>query len=109
MIKVIIVLAILAGIGLPIVIYKRNRDLKELLVSLLMLVGIVSLLIIGNVMRAVLPMYLTHISALVLAYISYIIYLVKDKFYWYIYILPFATFIFYIILAFVGNRHVSMF
>jgi hypothetical protein len=107
--KVIAIIAILIGIGLPILIYKRNRELKELLISFLLLGGIVALLIVGNVTRAVLPIYLTHIVTIILAYISYIIYIVKNRLYWYIYFLPLANLIFYVILAFVGNRHISWF
>jgi hypothetical protein len=107
--KIIIVLAILIGIGLPILIYKRDKELGNLLISLLLLSGIVSLLIIGNVMRSLLPLFIAHFIALIISYISYIIYLIRDKFYWHIYILPFATLALYIILAFVGNRHISGF
>ena len=107
--KIIIVLAILIGIVLPILIYKRDKELGNLLISLLLLSGIVSLLIIGNVMRSLLPLFIAHFIALIISYISYIIYLIRDKFYWHIYILPFATLALYIILAFVGNRHISGF
>ena len=107
--KIIIILAILIGIGLPILFYKRDKELKNLFISLLLLAGIVSLLIVGNVMRSLLPLYIAHFIALVISYISYIVYLVRDKFYWHIYILPFATLALYVILAFVGNRHISGF
>ena len=107
--KIIIIIAILIGIGLPILNYKRDKNLKNLFVSLLLLGGIVSLLIVGNVMRSVLPFLLAHIIALVISYISYIIYLIRDKFYWHIYFLPFATLALYILVAFIGNRHISWF
>ena len=107
--KLIIILAILIGIVAPILIYKKDRELKTLLISLLLLFGIVFLGIIGTVMRSLMPLYLLHIVALLFAYISYLIYLIKDRFYWYIYLLPFGTLLFYILLAFIGNRHVSGF
>jgi|AAUQ01.1.fsa_nt_gi hypothetical protein len=107
--KVIVVIAILIGIGLPILIYKKNKELKELLISFVLLGGIVGLLIVGNVTRAVLPIYLTHIVTIIFAYISYIIYLFRSKFYWYLYFLPLANLIFYVFLSFVGNRHISWF
>ncbi|HHD80537.1 MAG TPA: hypothetical protein ENK99_02875 [Campylobacterales bacterium] len=107
--KVIIVLAILIGIALPILFYKRDKDLKNLFISLLLLSGIVSLLIIGNIMRSLAPLFIAHFIALIISYGSYIVYLIRDKFYWHIYILPFATLALYVILAFVGNRHISGF
>ncbi|NOZ91597.1 MAG: hypothetical protein GXO60_09965 [Epsilonproteobacteria bacterium] len=107
--KTVIIIAILIGVGLPILNYKRDRDLKELFISLLLLGGIVSLIIVGNVMRSVLPFFLAHIIALVLAYGSYILYLIRDKLYWYIYLLPFTTLGLYVIVAFIGNRHISWF
>ena len=107
--KIIIIVAILSGIGLPILNYKRDKKLKNLLISFLLLGGIISLVIVGNVMRFVLPFFLAHTIALIFAYGSYIFYLIRDKFYWHIYLLPFATLVLYIIVAFVGNRHISAF
>jgi len=107
--KTVIIIAILIGIGLPILNYKRDKELKNLLISFLLLGGIISLIIVGNVMRSILPFFLAHIIALILAYGSYILYLIKGRLYWYIYLLPFSTLALYIIIAFIGNRHISWF
>jgi len=107
--KIIIVLAILIGIVVPILIYKRDKELKTLFISLLLLFGILFLSITGTVMRSLLPLYMLHIVSLIFAYISYMIYILRDKFYWYIYFIPFSTLLLYILLAFIGNRHISGF
>jgi predicted membrane channel-forming protein YqfA (hemolysin III family) len=107
--KTVIILSILIGIVSPIVIYKRKRDLKQLFTTLFLLSALVALWNIGTVMRSLPTLHFIHLGALVLSYISYIVYILIGRLYWYIYFLPFGTLLLYIFLAFIGNRHISGF
>jgi len=104
--KFIIIIAILLSIGLTILTYKRKSDLKKLLLSFTLLATIISLGIVGNMMRSITPLFLTHMVAILMAYGGLIIYILRDKFYWYLSILPFATLGFYLLLSWLGNEHI---
>ncbi len=93
----------------PISLYYKRRDKKELIISFLLLAGIIISAIIGRTFKFLTPLILIHIIAILISYISYLIYIIRGKFYWYIYILPFITLLSYILIAFLGNRHISGF
>jgi cytochrome bd-type quinol oxidase subunit 2 len=106
--KVIIVLSILLSIGLIFLMYKRENNLKKMFISSALLVALVSLGIVGTVMRYLMPLYLTHIVALIFAYGGLIIYILRDRFYWYLALFPVATLALYVFLAWVGNEHIVL-
>jgi len=103
---IIFSIAILFSIGLILVMYKREDDLSKLLLSSTLLIALISLGVVGNVMRSLMPLFVTHIVALGVAYVGLILYILRDKFYWYLSILPLATLLFYVLLAWIGNRHI---
>ena len=86
--KVLIVIAILATFGLIFLLYSRNRDLKKLLVALGSLVLIISLGIMGNLTRQVIPLFLLHIVLTVVAWGGLLYYLFRDRYYWWIIVSP---------------------
>ncbi len=102
-------LYIIIGLLAPISLYYKRRDKKELIISSFLLASIIILAIIGRSFRFITPLFLIHITALIISYISYIIYIIKGKLYWYLYILPFITLLSYILIAFFGNRHIPEF
>ena len=105
--KAIIILAILStSIGLIFLMYKREDNLKKLLISSALLIGLIFLGIIGNVMHSLVPLFLIHIVALLIGYVGLIIYILRDRFYWYITFLPVGTLALYILLAWIGNEHI---
>ena len=104
--KAILVLAILLAIGLIYLIYKKEANLQKMLLSFTFLALIISLGIVGNMMRSIMPLFLTHITALILAYGGLIFYVVRDKFYWYLALLPVATLSLYLLLSWLGNEHI---
>jgi len=57
--------------------------------------------------RFLTPYLILHTVATAIGYGAYIFYLLKNRLYWYIYLLPLFTLMFYILLAFIGNRHIS--
>ncbi len=103
--KSIIILAILFAIGIIVFFYKRENNTQKMLLSFGFLVGIITWGIIGNTLHSIVPLFLAHITALIISYGGLLIYIFRDKFYWYIALLPMATLSLYLLLAFVGNRH----
>ncbi|MCK5853700.1 MAG: hypothetical protein KAG56_00675 [Sulfurovaceae bacterium] len=104
--KAILVLAILLAIGLIYLTYKKEANLQKMLLSFAFLTLIIFLGIIGNMMRSITPLFLTHLTALLLAYGGLIFYVLRNKFYWYLGILPVATLALYLLLSWLGNEHI---
>lgn len=103
--KAIIVIAILSAIVPIVLFYKRDRDITKLFISAALLGGIISTAIVGNMMRSIAPLFLTHIVAVIFAYGGLIIYILRGRAYWYIWILPILTILLYLLLAWLGNEH----
>ena len=103
--KAIVVIAILFAIGLIALLYKRNHNIKKLLISSAILGFIITTAILGNIMRSVMPLFLTHIVAIIIAYGGLILYIVRGKNYWYAWLLPLFTLLFYLLLAYIENEH----
>ncbi|NEW59812.1 hypothetical protein GSY74_00830 [Sulfurovum sp. bin170] len=106
--KTIIVFALLFSIGLIFLMYKREGNLKKMLLSVLLLAGLISLGVVGNVMRSLMPLFLAHIMALIVAYGGLIIYILRDRLYWYLGLIPVATLALYVLLAWIGNEHIAL-
>ncbi len=104
--KTIIVLAILLGIGLIILRYKGEQDPKKMVFSSILLIMLIALGIVGNMMRSVAPLFLTHMVAVVASYIGLLIYIFKDRIYWYLSLAPVVTLLFYLLLSWLGNEHI---
>jgi hypothetical protein len=104
--KAIIILVILSSIGLIFLMYKREDNLKKLLISSTLLIGLIFLGVVGNVMHSLQLLFLIHIVALLIGYSGLIIYILRDRFYWYITLLPMGTLALYILLAWIGNEHI---
>ena len=105
--KALIVIAILLAIGLIVMMYKREQDSQKMILSFVVLLAIVGLAVVGNVMRSVMPLFLAHLIALIIAYVGLLYYVVKDRTQWILWLLPLSTVILYVVVAWVGNRHLS--
>ena len=103
--KSILILALFLAIGLIFFFYKQQKDVKKMLLSSAFLAGIITWGVIGNTLHSILPIFLAHIMALIASYMALLVYLFRDKFYWYIALLPMATLSLYLLLALIGNRH----
>jgi hypothetical protein len=89
--KALIILAILATLAIIFFSYSRNKDLKKLFIALGSFLLIVSLAIVGNVTRQVMPLFLAHIVLIVVAWGGLMVYIVRDKYYWWIIFSPMVT------------------
>lgn len=89
--KALIILALFATLGIIFFQYSRNKNLKKLFIALITFAVIISLAVVGNLTRQVMPIYLAHIMLTVISWGGLIVYLVRDKYYWWIIFSPVVT------------------
>ena len=89
--KALIILAILATLAIIFFSYSRNKDLKKLFIALGSFLLIISLAIVGNVTRQVMPLFLAHIVLIVVAWGGLMVYIMRDKYYWWVIFSPLVT------------------
>ena len=97
--------AILLVLGLIYIMYNRENSTKKVIVSFLILWGIITLAILGNIMRSITPLFLTHLLAIILAYGGLLYYVLRGKFLWLLLFAPIGIMILYLLLVWVGNEH----
>ena len=103
--KFLLVLAPLIVAALSYVMYKEDGNIKKLIITFLLLWAVITLAIVGNVMRSLTPLFLTHIVAVVFAYGATIYYVLRSKFIWLALASPVVTMIIYLIFVWIGNEH----
>ena len=104
--KAPIILAILATLAIIFFIYSRNRDLKKLFVSLASFLLIISLAIIGNLTRQIMPLFLAHIVLIVAAWGGLMWYLIRGRYYWWLIFSPLVTIALFLLLELLtGSSH----
>jgi len=104
--KSLIILAILATIGIIFFKYSREKDLKKLLFSLVTFAVIVSLAVVGNLTRPVIPIYIAHMILVILAWGALVTYVFKRKYYWWLIFSPVVTIGLFLLLEYLeGSRH----
>jgi len=104
--KALIILAILATLAIIFFQYSRNKDLKKLFIALGSFGLIVSLGVMGNLTRQVIPLFLAHIVLMIVAWGGLILYLIRDRYYWWIIFSPIVTIGFFLVLELLtGSGH----
>ena len=89
--KALIILTILATLAIIFFQYSRNKDLKKLFIALGSFLLVVSLGIMGNLTRQVIPVFMAHIVLIVIAWGGLMVYLLRDRYYWWIIFSPVVT------------------
>ena len=89
--KALIILAIFATLGGIFFQYSRNKDLKKLFIALITFGIIITLAVVGNLTRQIMPIYLVHIMLTVVSWGGLIVYLVRDRYYGWIIFSPLVT------------------
>jgi hypothetical protein len=89
--KTLIILAIFATLGIIFFQYTKNKNLKKLFISLITVAVIITLAVLGNVTRPVMPIFLAHIMLTVIAWGGLIVYFIRDRYYWWIIFSPVVT------------------
>jgi CHASE2 domain-containing sensor protein len=103
--KFLLILAPLIVAALSYVMYKEDGNIKKLIITFLLLWAVITLAIVGNVMRSLTPLFLTHIVAIVIAYGAIIYYVLKNKFIWLAVAAPVLTMLIYLVFVWIGNEH----
>ncbi len=104
--KALIILAILATLAIIFFQYSRNKDLKKLFLALGSFLIIVSLAIMGNLTRQVIPLFMAHILLIVVSWGGLMVYLLRDKYYWWIIFSPVVTIgLFLLLELLMGSGH----
>ena len=102
--KALIILAILATLAGIFLHYKRNQDVKKTFISLATFGSIVSLAVMGNLTRPVIAIYIAHMILVIVAWGGLWIYVIKNKYYWWVIFSPVLTMILFLILDyFIGS------
>ena len=89
--KAFIILAIFVTLGIIFFQYSRNKNLKKLFIALITFAVIISLAVVGNLTRQVMPIFLAHIMLILFSWGGLLVYLVRDKYYWWIVFSPLVT------------------
>jgi putative flippase GtrA len=105
-VKVLIIFVILVTLASIVFKYSREKDLKKFLFSLLSFSLIVSLAVVGNLTRPVIPIYIAHMLLVIIAWSGLIIYVFSRKYYWWLMLSPVLTIGLFLLLEYLeGSRH----
>jgi len=102
-VKAFIILAILATLGLIVYKFKKDKNLKKLLITLVTFVAIISLAVVGNLTRPIMPLFLAHVILLIIAWGATLKYMWSDKYYWWLIFSPLVTIGLFLLLEFLGG------
>ncbi len=107
--KAFILLTLLTTLVVIFFQYSRSRNLKKLFIALATFGGIISLGIMGNITRQVMPLFMAHLILMVLSWGGLIFYLIREKYYWWIIFSPVLTLGLFLVLEFLtGSGHELM-
>ena len=76
--KALIILSILGTVAIIFFQYSRNKNLKKLFIALGTFALIISLAVVGNVTRPVIPIFMAHLILVIVSWGGLIVYLVRE-------------------------------
>ncbi len=104
--KVLLIGMILVTLAMIFLQYKRGRDGKKLLLSLGSFAVVITLAVMGNLTRPVIPLFIAHLVLLVLAWGSVLWYILRDRFYWWLILSPIVTIVLFLVMEILmGSGH----
>lgn len=104
--KILVLLAILFTFGAIFFQYSRGKDSKKLLIGLATFIAILTLGVLGNLTRQVFPIYIAHLLLIIIAWGALIVYLARDKYYWWVLFSPVVTIVLFLLLELLtGSGH----
>ena len=104
--KALIIITILATIAIAFFKYTRDKDAKKLLISMLTFGFIVSLSVVGNLTRPVVPIFIAHEILIIISWAALFMYIFKDKYCWWWFISPLVTIGLFLLLELItGSGH----
>lgn len=101
--KALSLLIILVTLGLIVYKFKKNKNLKNLLISLATFGFIVAESIMGGLTRPVMPIFMAHIILIITAWGGLMMYVFKEKYYWWLVFSPLITIGLFLLLEFIGG------
>lgn len=101
--KALSLLIILVTLGLIVYKFKKNKNLKNLLISLATFGFIVAESIMGGLTRPVIPIFMAHIILIIAAWGGLMMYVFKEKYYWWLVFSPLITIGLFLLLEFIGG------
>ena len=104
--KALLVIIILVTFGIIFFQYSRNKDVKKLLIALSTFGVILSLAVVGNLTRQVIPLFVAHMVLVIAAWGALIVFLIKDRYYWWVIFSPVVTIGLFLLLELItGSGH----
>ncbi len=87
--------------------YKKRKNLKKSIIAIVLFGYILMSGYSGYILTKVIaPLFFIHLLAILLCYIALIYYIIKDKLYWQIFLIPIFTIAGYFILNYIdGSRY----
>lgn len=102
--KAVIILAILATFVLIVLRYKKERDMKKLLISLLSFTMLLYVLWIGfRVSVAIFPLKIANIVLGFFAWVSMVYYILRGRYVWWVICAPVLVPLFFVVFSFLGG------
>jgi len=102
--KALIILAILTTLAIIIYKYKKDKNLKKALLSLATFAAIISLAVIGSLMRSIVPLFIAHEILVIIAWGALVfMYVFRDKYCWWWFVSPLLTIGLFLLLEFLGG------
>jgi hypothetical protein len=89
--KALVILVVLVTLAIIIYKYTKDKDLKKLLIALSTFGMIISLAIMGNLTRPIIPIFIAHTILIIGAWGAGVLYLFKEKYYWWVILSPLLT------------------
>lgn len=93
------------AIGLIFMMYKKEHSLKRVFVSFSILWYIVTFGLLGMIMLSLKFLFMLHMGAVIIAYVTLVYYILRGKFLLFPLLAPLITMMYYLVLVWFGNEH----
>ena len=105
--KAIIIIAIVLTVAIIVLKYKKDKNIKKLLISMLTFGFIISLSVMGNLTKTIMPIFIAHEILVFIAWVALVwMYVFKNKYCWWWFISPLVTIGLFVLLEYLeGSRH----
>ncbi len=104
--KALIVVSVLVTVGLIVLQYKRERRILNMVISLGSFALLISLGIVGNITRPIVPLFLAHLVLVVFSWFGLLYYILRHRYLWWAILSPAVTILLFVALSLLeGSRY----
>jgi len=89
--KALIILTILITLLIVFLTYKKDKNLKKLFISIASFGFIITMAVVGNLTRSIIPIYIAHMILILIAWGTMFMYIFKNKYCWWWLLAPLLT------------------